>query len=310
MPAEGWVDLSTGVNPLPWPADPAAMAAARRLPDSGLLGGLRAAAAAAYGCDGPARVALAPGTQALIQWLPRLRPAGRVAVVAPTYGEHAPAWAAAGHLVEEIADPDAAGDADVVVLTRPNNPDGKMADRDRILALARALGRRGGQVVVDEAFADLDPALSLVAGAPANVIILRSFGKFFGWPGLRLGFALADPQTVETLRRALGPWPVSSVAAEIGTAALADAEWQARTRAALAAAAGRLDAILGAADMQVVGGTSLFRYCRHAEAARIHARLGGAGIHVRRFPEDERFLRFGLPGPEAHWRRLERALAA
>ena len=116
--------------------------------------------------------------------------------------------------------------------------------------------------------------------------------------------------SARSLRRALGPWPVSSVAAEIGTAALADAEWQARTRAALAAAAERLDAILGAAGMRVVGGTSLFRLCRHADAQRIHARLGGAGIHVRRFPENEQFLRFGLPGPDAHWRRLERALAA
>ncbi len=303
------MDLSTGVNPWPWPADPAAMAAARRLPDSGLLEGLRAAAAAAYGCREPARVALAPGTQALIQWLPRLRPAGRIAVVAPTYGEHAPVWAAAGHLVEEIADPDAASDADVVVLTRPNNPDGRIVDRDRVLALARTLGKRGGQVVVDEAFADLDPALSLVAGAPANVIILRSFGKFFGWPGLRLGFAIADPETAGDLRQALGPWPVSSVAAEIGTAALADTEWQVRTRAALAVAAERLDAILSAAGMRIVGGTSLFRHCHHADAQRIHARLGRAGIHVRRFPENEQFLRFGLPGPEAHWRRLERALA-
>lgn len=304
------MDLSTGVNPWPWPADPAAMAAARRLPDSGLLGRLRAAAAAAYGCDGPARVAPAPGTQALIQWLPRLRPAARVAVVAPTYGEHAPAWAAAGHRVEEVAGPDAAGNADVVVLTRPNNPDGGVVDRERVLALADRLGNRGGQVVVDEAFADLDPALSLVAAMPANVIILRSFGKFFGWPGLRLGFAIADPDIARTLRRALGPWPVSSVAAEIGAAALADAEWQARTRAALAAAAERLDAILGAAGMRVVGGTSLFRLCRHADAQRIHARLGRAGIHVRRFPENEQVLRFGLPGPDAHWRRLERALAA
>ena len=231
-------------------------------------------------------------------------------MVAPTYGEHAPVWAAAGHLVEEIADPDEAAGADVVVLTRPNNPDGRIVDGDRILALARRLGKRGGQVVVDEAFADLDPTLSLVAGAPANVIILRSFGKFFGLPGLRLGFAIADPETAGDLRRALGPWPVSSVAAEIGTAALADAEWQMRTRVALTAAAERLDTVLGAAGMRVVGGTSLFRHCLHADAQRIHAQLGNAGIHVRRFPENEQFLRFGLPGPEIHWRRLERALAS
>ncbi len=309
-PPDGWVDLSTGINPWPWPVGGAVMETARRLPDSGLLARLREEAARAYGASGPAFVAPAPGTQALVQWLPRLRPACRVTVVAPTYAEHARSWRAAGHRValrEDLPDP---GDADVVVLTRPNNPDGRIADRGEVLALAGALGERGGRVVVDEAFADVAAGLSLIPDSPPGMTVLRSFGKFFGLPGLRLGFAVAEPETAAALRDALGPWPVSSVAAETAAAALGDAAWRERTRHRLAAAAERLDAVLETAGLEVAGGTTLFRHCRHDRAQDLHARLARAGILVRRFPEEKRFLRVGLPGPEAHWRRLERALAS
>lgn len=308
-PEGGWVDLSTGVNPWPWPADSSALEAARRLPDSGLLARLAEAAARAYGAGDARRVAPAAGSQDVIRTLPALRPPCRVAVLGPTYGEHARCWAAAGHDVAGCGTLAGAGGADVAVLARPNNPDGAVADRGEVLALARALGGRGGLVVVDEAFVDTDPGLSLVPGMPAGMVVLRSFGKFFGLPGLRLGFAVAEPPLAQRLRDALGPWPVSAVAAETGARALADAGWQARTRRALAAAAGRLDGVLAAAGLEVLGGTPLFRLCRHDRARRIHGALAGAGILVRRFDGDGTALRFGLPGPEEHWRRLERALA-
>lgn len=309
-PPADWIDLSTGVNPWPWPVDPEAVAAFRRLPDSGQLGRLRRAASTAYGVPDGMRLVAAPGTQSLIRWLPRLRPPGRVAVLSPTYGEHAPAWSAAGHDVAQPGRLCEARGADVVVLTRPNNPDGKIADREAALSLARELAGRGGWLVVDEAYADADPAVSLLGAATPGTIVLRSFGKFFGLPGLRLGFAAADPAMADVLAEALGPWPVSSIAAEIGAGALDDAAWQAETRAKLSAAARRLDALLAAAGFDLIGGTSLFRLGRRADAPAVYERLGRAGIHVRRFSGNPRLLRFGLPGPEPHWRRLEKALAA
>jgi cobalamin biosynthetic protein CobC len=312
-PPGGWVDLSTGINPRPWPVAPAMLDGLHALPDDARLNSLLDAAAAAYGTGASDRIVAAPGTQALIQWLPRLRPAGRTAIVSPTYGEHAAAWHLAGHDVVEVGDlPDAAGfDAvgfDVVVVTRPNNPDGRSPDAEDIAALAGNMASKGGLLVVDEAFADLDPGVSVAAQATTGLIALRSFGKFYGLAGLRLGFAVCDPVTAGSVAAALGPWPVSSLAADVGAAALADHPWQDATRSWLADSARRLDSILMGAGFEIVGGTDLYRLASRKDAMELYEQLGRAGIYVRRFPENPSWLRFGLPGTEEHWTRLERAM--
>lgn len=307
-PAGGWIDLSTGINPRPWPVDADALNGLHQLPDDARLNRLSAAAATAYGVVGRGRIVAAPGTQALIQWLPRLRPPGRVAVVSPTYGEHAAAWRLAGHDVSEVAALPDAGNFDVVVVTRPNNPDGDMAAREDLITLAAALAAKDGLLVVDEAFADLDPAASVAADAEGGLVALRSFGKFYGLPGLRLGFAVTDPDTARGIAAALGPWPVSSIAADIGAAALADRNWQADTRTWLAAAAARMDGVLNGAGIGVVGGTDLYRLTDSGDAPEIHEMLGRAGIYTRPFPDHPRWLRFGLPGTDADWSRLEQAI--
>lgn len=307
-PAAGWVDLSTGINPRPWQVAPAALEALHALPDAARLNTLLSAAAGAYGTGGPGRLVAAPGTQALIQWLPRLRPMGRTAIVSPTYGEHAAAWRLAGHDVIEVGDLPTATDFDVVIVTRPNNPDGRSPDRAAIAALAGDLATKGGLLVVDEAFADLDPAASVAAAAHTGLIALRSFGKFYGLPGLRLGFAVCDPATARSLAAALGPWPVSSLAADIGAAALADKQWQDETRTWLRGGARRLDDLLTGAGFDIVGGTDLYRLASRKDAMEIYEQLGRAGIYVRSFPDNPAWLRFGLPGTDIHWIRLEKAM--
>lgn len=307
VPADGWIDLSTGINPVPYPAqfDPAVL---NRLPEEAQLSRLKTAAVLAYGLQDSEGVAPAPGTQALIQWLPRVRPAARVFVLSPTYGEHAPAWRMAGSAVTETqALPDAA-DADVVVVTCPNNPDGRRIARNDLIGLAGDLAERGGLLVVDEAFADADGVGSIAANASAGIVALRSFGKFYGLPGLRLGFALSDPATAASLAAAMGPWPVSTIAAEIGATALSDTAWCDATIARLNSDAARLDALLVAAGMEPVGGTTLFRLVAHDDAESFYARLGSAGVYVRHFPDNVRWLRFGLPGTEQGWSRLEKGL--
>jgi cobalamin biosynthetic protein CobC len=140
--------------------------------------------------------------------------------------------------------------------------------------------------------------------------VLRSFGKFFGLAGLRLGFALASPAIAARLRAGLGPWAVAGPAIAIGAAALSDLSWTAMTRARLAQAARRLDQVLSGAGLEVAGGTSLFRLVRTPAAPELFQHLGRAGILVRRFSEQAAWLRFGLPASEPDWQRLAAAMAA
>lgn len=307
-PAGGWVDLSTGINPRPWRVDAGMLDGLLALPDRARLNTLLDAAAVEYGAGGPGRIVAASGTQALIQWLPRLYPAGRTAIVSPTYGEHAAAWRHAGHNVVEIGELPAAADFDAVVVTRPNNPDGRSPHRADIAALARDMQAKGGLLVVDEAFADLDPVASVAAQADGGLVALRSFGKFYGLPGLRLGFAVTDPATASSIAEALGPWPVSSLAADIGAKALADRHWQDETRSWLSENTLRLDRLLIAAGFDIVGGTDLFRLASRNDAIMFYEKLGRAGVYVRYFPARPSWLRFGLPGTEDHWTRLEKAM--
>lgn len=308
-----WIDLSTGINPWPYPVPPLPMEVWGRLPGVAEEEALRRAAAGFFGVADPALVLPAAGAQPLIQALPRLLNAGEVAVAGPTYAEHAAAWRAVGAAVADRWTPDAvlAGSvkADVVVVVNPNNPDGRIWPPEVLLQVADAQAAQGGWLVVDEAFADADPAASLAAcaGRP-GLIVLRSFGKFFGLAGARLGFLLAAPEVVAKARDVLGPWSVSGPALALGAAAYADQAWIAATRRRLTTAAARLDAVLLGAGLEVVGGTSLFRLVACADGAALFRRLAAAGLWTRPFADQPHRLRLGLPPDDAALTRLQTAL--
>ncbi len=229
--------------------------------------------------------------------------------MAPTYAEHAACWAGAGHAVTEVGAATEA-DADVLVLVNPNNPDGRSLPVAALLALAERQAARGGWLVVDEAFADGEPSGSLAPFAgTAGLIVLRSFGKFFGLAGLRLGVALATLDMTERLRTAIGPWAVSGPGLTVATAAFADREWSAATRTRLRAEAAGLDRLLTSADLTLVGGTGLFRLVAHRRASALYRALGEAGILVRRFERWPDWLRLGLPADADARRRLGAVLA-
>ena len=227
-----WIDLSTGINPYPYPVPDLTAEAWTRLPDCESLAELEAAAAARYRASA-ASVVAGPGSQALIQALARLWPARRVCALTPTYGGFDEAFAAAGMPVEHAASLDALKRADVAIVVNPNNPDGRLSPRAELLDLHARLAPRGGMLIVDEAFADFDGAAeSLSPALPASsAVVLRSFGKAYGLAGLRLGFAIASPDIAGRLRGALGPWPISGPAIAIGSRALADSDWLGATRA-------------------------------------------------------------------------------
>lgn len=277
-----WLDLSTGINPVAYPCPPLDASAFRRLPSSADLAGLLTAAAGAYGVADPACIAAAPGTQILIETLPRLRAPGRVAILGPTYAEHAAAWQRAGHAATTVGSLEEAGDAAVVVVVNPNNPDGRIVAGPVLRALADGLAARGGLLVVDEAFADLEPVESLGPSLRPGLVVLRSFGKTYGLAGIRLGFALARPDLVGRIVEALGPWAVSGPALAIGRVALADADWRRGAGEERGADAARLDRMILRAGGTLVGGTCLFRTAAFPDAHGLYRRLGEAGIYVRR----------------------------
>lgn len=308
---EPFIDLSTGINPFPYPIPVLAREVYARLPEDGDIAALEAAAAATFGTVKDLVVA-APGSQLLISLLPRLLSSKSVAVVEPTYGEYRASWEASGAEIRDIATLEDSGDAEAVIVCNPNNPDGRSFAPAQLLAATTALRARGGLLVVDEAFADFeDRALSVIPLLPQpGVLVLRSFGKAYGLAGLRLGFAAADRPVVARIRTTLGPWPVSGPAVVIGMAALNDAVWREEVQQRLTRDVVRLDETLRRAGLRVAGGTKLFRLGEGAAAPGLFERLGHAGIFVRRFEENTFRLRFGLPPDEEAWRRLNAALSA
>lgn len=287
-----WLDLSTGINPVPYPLPGLPPDAWTALPDRAAAQLLEQAARAHWDVPDGAGILAASGASALIARIPALHAAGQVAIPGPTYNEHAAAFTAHGWQVMEQG-----GTAQVAV--HPNNPDGR-------LWRAADLARPGAALtVIDESFCDIAPEASLIALADRpGVIVLKSFGKFWGLAGLRLGFAIGDRALLARLAEWLGPWPVSGPALAIGAAALRDAEWADTTRARLRADAARLDTLMAKAGVACIGGTPLFRLYDTDDAGQWQARLAGRRIWSRTFPYAPRWLRLGLPGP-AGWVRLE-----
>lgn len=306
IPLAQWLDLSTGINPLGWPVPPLSPSCWQRLPedDDGLLD----AAAAYYGTP---HLLPCAGSQQAIQTLPRLRAPCRVGMLHPAYAEHAHAWHGAGHEVVPLsaADMDARlATLDVLLLINPNNPTGERHTPSQLLDWHTRLAARGGWLVVDEAFMDATPEQSIAAQAGREgLVVLRSLGKFFGLAGARVGFVLAWPRLLQQLTALFGPWAVSHPAREVARLALLDTSWQQAMRTSLLQQEKRLRTLLTHAGLAPHGGTALFQYLRHAQAARLHQALAQRGILVRLF-EQPSALRFGLPGNEAEWQRLEAAL--
>jgi len=301
---EDWIDLSTGINRRPYPVGDLQPHHWTALPSRSELKSLEEAARQAYATTAP--VLATAGAQAAIQMLPQLAPKGSAKILAPTYGEFNHVLRTAGWRVEEVGELDALAGADLAIVVNPNNPDGRRHDPQELLALIPRVGR----LIVDESFADPLPEFSLApqAGRP-GLLVLRSFGKFYGLAGLRLGFVLGCEADIAALAGIAGPWPVSGMAIAIGQCALDDRDWARETRARLVRDADRLDRLAQAAGWTLVGGTPLFRLYDAADGLLAQERLARVRIWSRAFRDRPTWLRLGLPGDETEWQRLAMALS-
>ncbi len=310
---EPWIDLSTGINPHSYPHSPMPASAFARLPEPSALETLKEIAAKAFSAPSAAHIAAAPGTQMLMPLLAQIawcRGARHATVLSPAYAEHARTATMAGLIVSEIDDLSSLDTADYAVIINPNNPDGRLVARSHLLALAERMRAKGGMLVIDEAFIETGVANSLAdATGMQGLVVLRSFGKFYGMAGVRLGFCIAHPEIAADVEARLGPWAVSGPALHVATEALADMPWQNEMRIRLRDDAARLDEVLAGAALRIVGGTPLFRLVQDPKAAQIADHLAGQGILVRIFDERPDDIRFGLPGNAVEWDRLRAALA-
>lgn len=298
---EAWVDLSTGINRMPYPIPDLPPTAWRSLPTKADMAALRQAARQYYRTE--ASVAVLAGAQSAIQQLPSLTEGRLMRILGPTYNEYANVFAQAGWLVEVVPElADLAG-ADIAIVVNPNNPTGRLFPPEVLLGLRGTVGL----LVVDESFMDMTPDQSLAAQAgAADLVVLKSFGKFFGLAGLRLGFALGSAAICERFSAQAGPWPVAGPALEIARQALGNADWVRQSISDLQHLSDEMDALV---PWRLVGGTPLFRLYDVGDSAQAQSALARHRIWTRRFEWDQRLLRIGTPS-EGEIARLRLALAA
>ena len=288
-----WLDLSTGINPVPYPVGTVSDAAWNGLPDSGAMERLLDSARAFWQVPDHLDILAANGASALIARMPQITGQSSVYIPTPTYNEHAAAFDAAGV-------PSGGPEADVHVYVHPNNPDGRLT-KPRDIPTTKT-------VIIDESFCDVLPEQShLGTDMPDTCVVLKSFGKFWGLAGVRLGFLIAAPDLIAQMKAQQEPWSVNGPALEIGARALRDTAWADETRARLAQDALRLDQLMGNANAKLVGGTDLFRLYEVDSATDWQNRLASAHIWSRIFPYSDRWIRLGLPAPD-QWAHLQEAL--
>ena len=310
---EEWLDLSSGINHSSYPFNKAAaLEAIGSLPSQGDLVDCLAAARRAYGVPDEVSIVASPGTQSLIQAMPVLLGTNQSCLIlGPTYSEHQRAMARAGvdvAMVQELPKDFFPGDC--LLIVNPNNPDGRQMEAGTLIELAAKLEKQRGLLIIDEAFADVVPELSVVSelGSMPNCVVLRSFGKFFGMSGIRLGFLLGHEFQLSKIRDMLGPWAVSTPALRVGTESLSDVKWQQQQRKQMAARAEKLDQVLEKHSLYVAGGTPLFRLVIKEDARELHRKMAEKHIWTRVFDYRTDYIRFGIPIDKKALDRLDDVL--
>ena len=301
QPNLDWLDLSTGLNPQSYPQPNLDPSVFQRLPEpDSELNRLLSSVCHGHAC------APTSGTQAVIEHLPLLFESMTVGVQPLSYAEHAHCWQKYGHRVVRTEFADVPHDCQVAVVVNPNNPTGNWFNLDQLERLRSELVKRGGLLIVDEAFLDTQPErTALNLNDVTGLLVLRSFGKFFGLAGIRAGYMAGDPTVIERLNLSMGPWNVSGPAQAIMRVALADLAWQSNAREYLHRSSQRLDQVLSHRFPHRTR-TDFFVFVRDVDAAAIDEALRKRGILVRTFPEHNA-VRFGIPA-DSGWSQLEAAL--
>lgn len=198
----------------------------------------------------------------------------------------------------------------LVVIVSPNNPTGAVARFEDVRRVHDALPN--ALVVLDLAyveFADADPTAAALA--LPRVVVVRTFSKAYGCPGLRVGYAAGSPEMIGWMRRAGGPFPVSSVSLAVAERVFEKAG-AARDATVAATRAGRrrISATLGELGAAPLPGEANFVTVAGARAAWIGDALAAQGIATRFFANETPRTRITVPVAAASLDRLDAALRA
>lgn len=241
------------------------------------------------------------------------------------YKEHALAWQTAGFTLcwyqDELPALSNIVENSVLVVINPNNPTGQLYHQSVLISYQEKLAKSGGLFVIDEAFIDvIKPSQSMTntINNYKNTLVLRSFGKFFGLAGIRIGFLIGDKTWLEKFSENLGPWQVNGPAQFIAQKALVDKPWHKLQQQKLNILSAKLRTILirniASENINKITGTDLFQtvYFKKGVDGKNNAEyyyiaLCQQGVYVR-LTDDKQALRFGI-AKEDQLERLTNALA-
>lgn len=308
-----WVDLSTGISPFAYPVKDDLQDSFKCLPQA--HNKLLLAMSSFYGVDNGLPI---PGSMWAIQNLPVLRKLGLQGVndfrpvLLPYVGfaEHAKAWATWGFNIEYYDTAPGIEQllrAQACIVINPNNPSGHHYAKDDLLSLHKILSNHNAWLIIDEAFIDTSPESSCVAESfQKDLIVLRSFGKYFGLPGVRLGAMLACETIILDAKKLLNEWSINSAAQMLAVRAFLDKPWQNSVNIKIKAASLRLKQLLLSLGLESQG-SDFFQTYRSVQAKALYEYLLSLGVYVRLL-DDQLGIRIGLPCTQCQWSRLEHAL--
>ena len=316
IPVNNWLDLSTGIAPISYPIPEIPLTVWQQLPQKNVE--LIKAAKHYYKCPS---IMVTNGSQSIIKVLPKLwgsrkntrqdnsflhNKKGTVYLPERGYKEHAESWKLAGYQCcfyqDHLPEVTSLEKNSVLVVINPNNPTGKLFTQTALKHYQQTLKALNGLLVIDEAFMDVIEPTESMSGLvnDEHLLVLRSFGKFFGLAGIRIGFLVANSFWQDKFLNELGPWQVNGPAQYIATIALQDTDWQRQQKTQLKQLQQKqVDLLwnaLGKTIIASITGTTLFLTLTFHEkdnAKIFYHGLCQQGIYSR-LSDEQDTIRFGI----------------
>ena len=308
------IDLSTGINPHHYPHSPQSSESLNALPSASDLKKLNTVATAYYRVHKTWDYIALPGSQIVLSLLPNILKKNeniKIGIISPTYNEYEHSWQSNGVSPISISTFEHACETsfDVIYLCNPNNPDGRLTQASTIIDKAEQYPET--MFIIDEAFMDCSPQESiLLKQMLENIIVIRSFGKFFGLAGLRLGWVFATAKIIHKFRSMVGPWAVNTPALHIAAAAYKDQKWQKQQLASLNEMQKNMQHLFQKRKIDIVGQTPLYTLIQLNDALTLHESLANQGIWTRIFEYNPHWMRLGVPKNENDFLKFKEALTA